>query len=104
MIEKIERVIHPGWLTVMVDDRDSGVWACHHKCVDCGFIVAGGFFRPEENILLRHRREHKGSIFALELYQFRASIHALDVRFGLEAFEWPDRNERGHRRAAGLPL
>ncbi len=102
MIERFESVIHPGWLTVTVKDLDSHVCTCHHQCVDCGFIVAGSY-EQGRNILLRHSREHNNSTFALELYQFRASIHALDLHFGLDAFAWPDRNERGNRRAAGLP-
>jgi len=115
MIERFERVIHPGWLTIIVDDRESRVWMCHHRCVDCGFTVAGSCGQGR-NILLEHSREHNRSTFALELYQFFADLNMncyrgldvdllkLNIYFGNQGLEWPDRNERGHRRTAGLPL
>jgi hypothetical protein len=53
----------------------------------CGFTIDGKDGR--RNALLEHTSEkHHGEVFNLEMYIFRSAIHALQVYYGLEAFEW----------------
>ena len=89
---RIERVIHPGWLTILVGDESEKVWAVTHHCVTCGHDVPGDSF---PNGLHQHTEEkHPSELFHLEMHQFRAALHGLDLFFGLEALEWPDRLPR----------
>ena len=88
MVERTERVIHPGWLTVMVTDQEHDVWMCHHRCVVCKQIITGeGVFGED---MLTHTRKHRGTSFALELYRFRSALHMLNFYFGLDALVWRD--------------
>jgi hypothetical protein len=87
MIETIERVIHPGWLTILLEDEKSSKYQCYHMCVSCGFTIDGKV--GGKHALLEHTsKKHHGEAFSLEIYIFRSDIHALHVYYGLEAFEW----------------
>jgi len=84
-ILEMARSIHPGWITRCFHDNED--WFVYHQCVDCGFTVEGRADGKDE-MLTHTRAKHKGAVFALELYRFRASIHSRHVYYGLEAFEW----------------
>ena len=76
------RVIHPGWLTRLLEDESS-----EHQCVSCGFTIDGKV--GGKHALLEHTsKKHQGEVFNLEIYIFRSDIHALHVYYGLAAFEW----------------
>jgi hypothetical protein len=98
LIETMARVIHPGWLTVTLENElKPDDWTVYHKCVECGFVLMGGAFK--NNALYEHSsQKHKSTIFPLELYVFRSNLHALDVWHGLEGLQWPDRNWNGIRK------
>lgn len=86
-MKKIERVVHPGWLTVTIES--GGLWSSSHECLRCSLRIteAGG-----SEILLKHTREfHPDDSFALEMYCFAADLDWLDLHFGREALTWPDR-------------
>lgn len=91
MVCTMERVIHPGWLTLVYEDESTKAWSCYHRCLDCGDVLNGAVM-PGRDPLLEHTAEkHKAGTFALELYRFRSAVHDLHIYYGLEAFEWPDK-------------
>jgi hypothetical protein len=98
MIETISRVIHPGWLTVFLEnENDSDDWTVYHRCVDCGVVITGRVFNS--NALYEHSaRKHKSAVLNLELHLFRSAIQALNTFYGLEILQWPDKDWNGIRR------
>jgi hypothetical protein len=95
MIETLSRVIHPGWLKVMLENESTDEYHIYHRCVDCGHIVSSDEVNKP---LWQHSYcHHKDGLVALELYQFRAALNSQDLYWGLRIFEWPDTNwKRAH--------
>lgn len=97
MILTMERVIHPGWLTLTYENALTGEWSCFHSCVDCGAVVDGASLQPGRCALREHTaKDHASELFNLEMYLFLSAIHALDAAHGLVAFRWPDTGIRWH--------
>lgn len=88
-MRKTQRVIHPDWLTILVEDEAAKVWAVTHRCVTCGHDVPGDLL--SDGMYAHTKEKHPSQLFHLEMYRFRAALHGLDLFFGLEALEWPDR-------------
>jgi hypothetical protein len=91
MIPTMERVIWPGWLTLLYEDESTESWFCYHRCVNCGAVVDGASLQPGRDEIREHTaKNHSAEMFNFDMYLFLSAIHALDAYHGLIAFQWPD--------------
>src|SRR5262249_38270339 len=64
------RVIHPGWLTSLLEDDESKAFLVFHSCTGCGHVISE--MPPGRDLLREHvASAHSDTVFNLDLYRFR---------------------------------